>query len=113
MTTITNLSHDLEWSSGRSCPTGFARQAASKSINNLSGFFALFLLECAHTTLRGSNPEGIQEPPNSGILGASRVLKCRGKALFIANTARGGEYNLNRSTLWRIGAASPSLARER
>jgi hypothetical protein len=113
MTTPTNLTHDLEWPSGRSCPTGFALQAASKSINNLSGFLALFLLEGAHTTLRSSNPEGIHEPPNSGILGASPVLKCHRKALFTANTARAGKYNHHRSTPWRIGAARPPLALER
>lgn len=113
MTTSTNLTHDLEWPLGRSCPAGIALQAASTSINNLSGFLALFLLEGAHTTLRGSNPEGIQEPLNSGILGASWVLKCRRKALFAANTARARKYNLNRSVCWRIGAKRHPLARER
>ena len=113
MTTPTNLTHDLEWPSGRSCPTGFALQAASKSINNLSGFLALFLLEGAHTTLRGSNSERVREPGNSGILGASPVLKCRRKALFAANTAWAEKYNLNRSVCWRIGAKHHPLARER
>ena len=113
MTTPTNLSHDLEWPSGRSCPAGITLQAASKSINDLSRFLALFLLEGAHTTLRGSNPEGVREPQISGILGASPVLKCRRKALFTANTARAGKYNLNRSVHWHIGAAHPVLARER
>jgi hypothetical protein len=113
MTTPTNLTHDIEWPSGRSCPAGIALQAASKSINNLSGFLALFLLEGAHTTLRGSNPSGLQEPRNSGLLAASVVLKCRQKALFAANTARVGKYNINRSISWRIGAECSSLARER
>ena len=113
MTTPIKLTHDLEWPSGRTCPTGIALQAASKSINDLSGYLALFLLEGAHTTLRGSNPSGLQEPRNSGLLGASVVLKCRRKALFAANTARAGEYNLNRSMSWRIGAESAPLARER
>lgn len=113
MTTPTNLTHDLEWPSGSSCPTGIALQAASKSINDLSRFLALFLLEGAHTTLRGSNPEGVREPRNSGILGASPVLKCRRKALFAANTARADKYNRNRSMLCQIVAARPSLARER
>ena len=113
MTTPANLTPDLEWPSDRSCPAGIALQAASKSINDLSGDLALFLLEGAHTTLRGSNPEGIQEPPNSGNLGASPVLKCRRKALFPANTARAGKYNINRSMPWRIGAERTPLARER
>lgn len=113
MTTSTNLALDLEWPSGRSCPTGYALPATSKSINDLSRFLALFLLEGAHTTLRSSNPEGVREPGNSGILGASPVLKCRSKALFTANAARAGGYNLNRSTRWRIGTESPPLARER
>ena len=113
MTTLTNLSHDLERPSGRSCPTGIALQAATKSINNFSGFLALFLLEGAHTTLRGSNPERVREPGSSGILGASVVLKCRRKALRATNAARAGQYNHNRSMLWRISAASPSPARER
>lgn len=113
MTIPTNLSHDLEWPSGRSCPAGIALQAVSKSINDLSGFLALFLLEGAHTTLRGSNPEGVREPRNSGILGASPVLKCRRKALFAANTAIADKYNLNRSMAWRIGAERAPLARDR
>lgn len=113
MTTPTNLTLDLEWPSGRSCPAGIALQAASKSINNLRGFLALFLLEGAHTTLRGSNPEGVRETGNSGILGASPVLKCRRKALSAANAARAGKYNLNRSMPWRIGAERAPLARER
>ena len=113
MTTHANLMRDLEWPSGRSCPAGIALQAASKSINNLSRFLALFLLEGAHTTLRGSNPSGLQKPRNSGLLGASVVLKCRRKALFAANTARAGKYNLNRSISWRIGAECSSMARER
>lgn len=113
MTTPIDLTHDFEWPSGRSCPAGIAFPATWKSINDLSGFLALFLLEGAHTTLRGSNPEGVREPRNSGLLAASVVLKCRRKALFVANTAREDKYNLNRSTLWRMGAASPSLARER
>ena len=50
MTTSANLTLDLEWPSGRSCPAGIVLQAASKSINNLSGFLALFLLEGAHPT---------------------------------------------------------------
>jgi hypothetical protein len=113
MTTPTNLTHDLEWPSGRPGPSGIALQAASKSANCLSRFLALFLLEGAHTTLRGSNPEGVREPGNSDILGASLVLKCRRKALFAANTARASKYNLNRSVHWHIGAAHPVLARER
>jgi hypothetical protein len=113
MTTPASLTHDLEWPSGRFCPTGIALQAGSKSTNDLSRFLALFLLEGAHTTLRGSNTEGIQKPPNSGILGASPVLKCRRKALFAANTARAGKYNLNRSMPCQIGAARVPLARER
>lgn len=112
MTTPTNLSHDLEWPLGRSCSTGFALPAASKSIKDLSGFLVLFLLEGAHTTLRGSNPRGLQEPRNSGLLAASVVLKCRRKALFPANTARAGIYNLNRSMPWRIGAVRAPLAWE-
>lgn len=113
MTTPTNLTQDLEWPSGRSGPAGIALQAASKSINSLSGFLALFLLEGAHTTLRGSNPERFREPGNSGILGASPVLKCRRKALFPANTARAGKYNLNISIACRICAEGAPLARER
>jgi len=112
MTTLTNLSHDLEWPSGRSCSTGFALPATSKSINDLSRFLTLFLLEGAHTTLLGSNPQGVQVPQISGILGASPVPKCRRKALFAANTARAGKYNLNRSMPWRIGAECSSLTRE-
>lgn len=113
MTTPTNHTHDLEWPSGRSCPAGIAFQAASKSINDLSRFLALFLLEGAHTTLRGSNSERVREPGNSGILGASPVLKCRQKALFAANTARAGEYNIDRSMACRLGAKRAPLARER
>lgn len=113
MTTPANLTLDLEWPSGRSFPAGIALQAPSKSANDLSGFLALFLLEGAHTTLRGSNPKGVREPRNSGILGASPVLKCRRKALSTANTARAGKYNRNRSMPWRIGAARRPLARER
>ena len=113
MTTLTNLSYDLEWPSGRSCPAGIALQAASKSINDLSRFLALFLLEGAHTTLRGSNPKRVREPGNSGILGAIPVLKCRQKALSAANTARTGKYNINRSMAWRIGAERAPPARER
>ena len=112
MTTPASLTHDLEWPSGRSCPTGIALQAASKSTNDLSWFLALFLLEGAHTTLRGSNPEGVQEPRNSDLLGPSPVLKCRRKALFTANTARAGQYNHNRSMSWQIDAARPPLAQE-
>lgn len=113
MTTHTNLMLDLEWPSGRSCPAGIALQAASTSINDLSGFLALFLLEGAHTTLRGSKPEAVQVPQISGILGASPVLNCRRKALSTANAARAGKYNLNRSIPWKIGAARVPLARER
>lgn len=113
MTTHANLTLDLEWPSGRSCPTGIALQAASKSINNLSRFLALFLLEGAHTTLRGSKPEAVQVPQISGILGVSPILNCRRKALSTANTARAGKYNRNRSMPWRIGAARCPLARER
>ncbi len=113
MTTSTNLTHDLEWPSGRLCPAGIALQAASKSINDLSGFLAPFLLEGAHTTLRGSNPDGVREPRNCGILGPSPVLNCRRKALFTANTARAGKYNLNRSMLWPICAERPPLTQER
>lgn len=112
MTTLANLTPDLEWPSGRSCPAGIALQAASKSINDLSRFLALFLLEGAHTTLRGSNPDRVRRPRNSGILGASPVLKCSRKALFAANTARAGKYTINRSMAWRIGAARAPLARE-
>ena len=112
MTKPINLTHDLEWPSGRSCPAGNALPAASKSINGLSRFLALFLLEGAHTTLRGSNLERVREPQTSGILGTSPVLKCRRKALFAANTARSGQYNINRSMPWRIGAIRPLLARE-
>ena len=113
MTTPTNLTHDLEWPSGRSGPSGIALQAASKSANCLSRFLALFLLEGAHTTLRTSNPEGVREPWNSAILCASPVLKCRRKALFPANTARAGKYTLNRSIAWRICVEGAPLARER
>lgn len=113
MTTPTNLTLDLEWPSGRFCAAGIALQAASKSVNDLSRFLALFLLEGAHTTLRGSNPDAVQEPRNSGLLGASPVLRCRLEALFIANTARACQYNLNRSISWPIGAARHPLARER
>jgi len=113
MTTPANLTIDLEWPSGRSCRAGIALQAASKSINDLSGFLALFLLEGAHTTLRGSNPKGVREPRNSGILGASPVLKCRRKALSTANTARAGKYNLNRSMPWSICAERRPLTQER
>lgn len=113
MTTPTNLTHDFEWPSGRSGPAGIALQAASKSINSLSGFLALFLLEGAHTTLRGSNPDGVQSPQTSGILGASAVLKRDRKALFTANTARARKYNLNRSVCWQLDAKRHPLARER
>ena len=113
MTTLINLTHDLEWPSGRSCPAGIALQTASKSINDLSRFLALFLLECAHTTLRGSDPEEVQDPQTSGILGASPVLKCRRKALFTVNAARARQYNVNRSMPWQIGAEHAPLARER
>ena len=113
MTTSTNLTLDLDCPSGRSCPAGIALQAASTSINNLSGFLALFLLEGAHTTLRGSNPDRVQSPQTSGILGASAVLKRDRKALFAANTARAEKYNLNRSVCWRIDAKRHPLARER
>lgn len=113
MTTPASLTHDLEWPSGRPCPTGIALQVTSKSANDLSRFLALFLLEGAHTTLRGSKPETFQEPQISGLLGASVVLKCRRKAHFAANTARAGKYNLNRSMSWRIGTAPTPLPRER
>ena len=113
MTTLASFTHDLEWPSGRPCPAGIAPQAASKRPNDLSWFLALFLLEGAHTTLRGSKPEAVQVPQISGILDASPVLNCRRKALSTANTARAGKYNLNRSIPWRIGAAGCPLARER
>lgn len=113
MTTHANLSLDIEWPSGRSGSAGIALQVASRSTNDLSGFLALFLLEGAHTTLRCSNPDAVQKARNSGVLGASPVFKCCPKALFTANTARAGNYNLNRSMPWRIGAARRPLARER
>lgn len=113
MTTPASFTHDLEWPSGRPCPAGITPQAASKSTNDLSWFLALFLLEGAHTTLRGSNPEGVQKARNSCILGASPVLTSSRKALFAANTARAGKYNLNRSIPWRIGVERYPLARER
>ena len=113
MTTHANLTLDLEWPSGRPFPTGIAFQVASTSINNLSGFLALFLLEGAHTTLRASSPEGVQKPRISYLLGASPFLTWCRKALFAANTARAGKYNINRSMPWRIGLARHPLARER
>ncbi len=113
MTAHANLTLDLEWPSGRPFSTGIALQVASKSINNLSGFLALFLLEGAHTTLRGSSPEGVQNPRISSVLGASRVLTWGRKALFTANTTRASKYNLNRSMSWRIGFARHPLAGER
>ncbi len=112
-TPTTNLTLDLEWPSGRSGPAGNALQAASKSTKDLSRFLALFLLEGAHTTLRGSNPDAVQKAQDSGLLGPSSVLKRRQKALFAANTAITGKYNINRSIAWRRGAARAPLARER
>lgn len=113
MTTPASFTHDLEWPSGRPCPAGITPLAASKSANDLSWFLALFLLEGAHTTLRGSNPEGVRKPRNSCLLGASPVLNCRRKALFTVNAARARQYNVNRSVPWQIGAEHAPLTRER
>lgn len=113
MTTPSRLTHDLEWPSGRPSPAGIALHVASRSTNDLSRFLVLFLLEGAHTTLRGSSPEGVQKPRISCVLGASPVLTWCRKALFAANTARVSKYNLNRSMSWRIGFARHPLAGER
>ena len=62
MTTPANLTPDLEWPSDRFCPAGIALQAASKSINDLSGYLALFLLKGAHTTrLKPQKWEKVQQ----------------------------------------------------
>jgi hypothetical protein len=113
MTTHANVTLDLEWPSGRPCPAGIAPQAASKSTNDFNWFLALFLLEGAHTTLRSSNPKGVQDPQNSGLLGTSLIFTWCRKALFTANAARARKYNRNRSMPWRIGAERRPMARER
>lgn len=113
MTKPANLTLDFEWPSGRTFPAGIALQVASRSTNDLGRFLVLFLLEGAHTTLRGSSPEGVQKPRISCVLGASPVLTWCRKALFAANTARARKYNINRSMSWRIGFARHPLAGER
>lgn len=88
---------DFEWPSGRSSPAGQMPQSVLKSRSDLAGSLALFLLEGAHTTLRGSRREGRQNPRKSRLLPARTNHKLRAKALLAANTARHPSYSLNRS----------------
>ena len=88
---------DFEWPSGRFGPAGQMPQSVLKSRDDLAGSLALFLLEGAHTTLRGSKREGRQNPRKSRLLAARSDHKMRAKALLAANTARDPFYSLNRS----------------
>ena len=88
---------DFEWPSGRSGPAGQMPQSVLKSRDDLAGSLALFLLEGAHTTLRGSRREGPPNPRKCGLLDARTYHKLRAKALVAANTARDPFYSLNRS----------------
>lgn len=106
MNSHANLAHPLEWLSGRSGPAGNAVPASRQSTNDLSGILWLFLLEGAHTTLRGSSPGRFQTRRNSAVLGARPVLNPVRKALFTANTARALFYNINISMCCGIGAAA-------
>ncbi len=113
MTSHALFAHNIEWPLGRSGPAGKALLASLKNLDDLGRFLVLFLLEGAHTTLRGSSPGGVQKPRISCLLSASPLLTWRRKALFAANAARARKYNLNRSMLWRIGFARHPLAGER
>lgn len=101
-----NLTHLLEWLSGRSAPAGRALPVSRISTNDLSGILWLFLLEGAHTTLRGSSPGRFRTRQNSVVLGARSVLNPVQKALSAANTARASFYNVNISMRCGIGAAA-------
>lgn len=106
MNSHANLAHPLDWLAGRPGPAGSALPASSECTNDLSGILWLFLLEGAHTTLRGSSPGRFQTRRNSAVLGARPVLNPVRKALFTANTAREPFYNVNISMFYRIGAVA-------
>lgn len=106
MNSHANLAYPLEWLSGRSGPAGNALTASRKSTNDLSGILWLFLLEGAHTTLRGSSPKRFRTRRKSAVLGARLDLNPVRKALSTANTARASFYNVAISMRCGIGAAA-------